>query len=601
MRIIVDSGKERITIGSKQMYLWDAFCHNLPDFFDEYSRIRSKIIKYFVVDGINYGELLAHLFFQNEQYFSKAPGLVLILNYLEALDSLDTKDAKGELVLEINDSAYETFKKCAELVGAKKGLKIRVVKENYARKKFEFLYQNPLVFRNLLKARFFVRLVLGWARKLLRKQNRKKTDVLFLANIRFENNLPENNSMFGSTIMELNKRKVSNKTLRYEELERLSNLKRFIKKFFMQKQSYIGDYYSLRHFRNCTRDFRLLRKRWNLVKNNPEFKQIFTYKGYNYYDLLLPKLEIVFNALTYISCDSSNIAKTIINKEDYKVLVLEHEESMYGKGFMLNTRLDKKRKTIALAHELIYRGCGHTYIKDKQVLNRNSELWRPLPDIKCVWSEYSRNELLESCNYPDQIIRVTGNPKFDFLFKRKYDENEIIKKYGLSKNKKRVLCAPSPINLSYIDEINDVSKKVGGLEFIIKPHPGDPRAAQIRERIRQLKNPNIVYADNKDDIYPLIHISDYIFTDTSTVGFEGMLINKIAICCLPENILMPPFLKGHIQVKRVNELASVLKKLEDNATLGKIMKEKKRLKEYYHYKNDGASAERVTLEIEKLL
>jgi len=597
MRIKVDYEKEKITLDSRQIHYLEGYLNHFLEFAEEYTRIRSSIRKYFIVDGINYTDLIAHMFYQNDYYFSKAPGLITILNYLDLLNSLDEK---SELKLEINDFYYKTFAKCAELVGAKKKFKIRKINERYAKRRLDFLYNNPRTMKNFLRSRYFFRFILGKIRKILGKHNKEKADVLFLSNIRFENNRPENNSMFGSVIVELNKRRISNKILRYEELERLFNLKRFIKKFFLQKEAYLGDYYSLKHFLRCNKDFKLLRKRWNAVKNNPEFKRIFTYKGHNYYDLIKPKLGLTFNALSYIACDSKNIARAIMDKENYEVLVLDHEENLYGKGFMLNSRLDKKRKILALSHELIHLACVHIHIRNKEALNRNSVLWRPLPDVKCVWSEYSKKILLESCNYPENIIRITGNPKFDFLFKGEYDADKIIKKYGLSKTKKRVLCAPSPVNLGYFDELNEVSKKAGNCEFIIKPHPGESKIMQIRKRVKQFHNPNMKYVDNKDDIYPLIHISDYVVTDTSTVAFEGMLADKLVFTCWPAASPIPPFLKGNIQIKRIPDLVKELSRLRNKQTLDKIKAQAKKITEYYHHKSPSAS-ELIAKEVEKLL
>ena len=598
MRITLDYKKEIITLDSKQISWFQGYVNNFIAIMSDYSRIRSEIRKYFIVNDINYTDLIAHIFYQNDYYFPRAPGLVTILNYLEILDSIKEN---RELILDINDFYLGTFRKCAELVGAKKKFQVKVLKEQYAKRNSDFWHHNPFLMKNALRARLGARLVLGWLRKALGKQNKEKADVFFLSSIRFDTGIPENNLMFGSVMKELNKKGVKSKILRYEEVERIANLKRFIKKFLLQKQAYIGDYYSLLHFLRCNKDFKLLRKKWEAVKDNPEFKKIFAYKGYNYYDIIKPKLELVFSALDYLSCDIRNITKAIIGVEDYKVLVLDHEESMYGKGFMLNTRLDKRRKTLALAHELIYPGCGHTHIRNNEALDRRSLLWRPLPDVKCVWSEYSKKVLLESCNYPENIIRVTGNPKFDLLFKKRYEPTDIIKHYQLSKPKKRVLYVPSPVSLSYLDELNEVSKKLNDYEFLIKPHPEEGRISQIKEKIRGFKNKNLKYINNKDDVYPLIQVSDYILTDASTVGFEAMLVNKIAFGCYPEDAKIPLFMKASIRINSFLELPAWLKKLSNKNEADELIKKNKRVVEYFHYKNDGRAAERVADEIERLL
>jgi len=598
MLIKLDFEKDRIMMNSDQDTIWFNRLVKTPYFWKEWSRVRSKMRKYFVVDGINYTEIFAYLMHRDD-FFSKAPGLMVILHYLELLDNVNEKK---ELELQIHDFYYETFKKCAYLVSKKKKFTIKILEEEYIKRKLGLFYNNAFFVRNILRARFFMRYLLGRLRKTLGKHNNHKADVLFLSNIRFEYDLPENNSMFGSIIKELNKKKIKNKDLRYEELEPLDNLQRFVKKFFLQKEAYIGDYYSLKHFLKCEKDFKILRKRWETVKNNPYFKRIFIYKGYDYYDLIKPKLELLFKALNYISCDCKNIAEAVIEKEDYRVLVLDQEENILGKAFMLNMRTGQKRKTVALSHELIHPITIHTHIKDKKTLNRNSVLWRPLPDIKCVWNIYSKKILLSQCNYPNKIIRITGNPKFDLLFKCKYDHDGIIKKYRLLKEEKKVLWAPSPINLSYLNQIDRVSRELGNLEFIIKPHPGESKVAQIKEKLQQLKNPLLTYVNNKDNVYPLISVADYVLTDASTAGFEGMLMNKIVICHRPpSSIRLPSFLEGIIQIPSLSSLTKELRKLENKGTSTKVKNKIKMITNYYHYKNDGRAAERVADEIERLL
>jgi hypothetical protein len=221
------------------------------------------------------------------------------------------------------------------------------------------------------------------------------------------------------------------------------NLKRFLKNFFSQKVPYIGDYYSLSHIRSCERDFKKIRQVWNEIKHRKDVQNLFEYKGYNFYEVIAPRLELIFRGLSYIAADTKNIARQISKQERYKVLLLDHEDNMLGKGFMLNSRTGSKRKTLALSYELIYPGCNHTHAKNLPVLDRKSALWRPLPDVKCVWGEYAREVLLKHCNYKDSIIKVTGDPRFDALHNLKINKMEIIGKYSLSQ-KPKILFASQP-------------------------------------------------------------------------------------------------------------------------------------------------------------
>lgn len=603
MLIKVDFENTSIHLGNKKIELHEYYSNKAEEFMLEYSRIKYEIGKYFVIDNINYAELITYFFYQNDNYFNKAPGIITILNYIEVLDQIKEK---SELTLEISDLYYETFKKCAELVSMKKKFRLKILQENYVNRNMDFIYNNPFFVKNLLKIRISLRYIFGLIRKILGKHDNTKADVIMLGTTRFEGNLPKDNIFFGGVIAELDREKIKNKIIKYEDLIQLVTLKNFIKRIFLKKQAYIGDYYTLNHFLECDKDFNSLKIKWENIKNDSEFKNIFTYKGYNYYDIIKPKLELTFNALSYIACDIKNISKNINEIEKYKVLLLDHEENIYGKSFMLINRTNVNRKTLALSFEIIWKGGVHISIKNTIIQNKNSLMWRPLPDIKCVWSKHSEEILTKKCNYPKKIIKITGNPRFDLPLKTKYNTKKIIEKYNLSKTKKKILCvlwSPGGISdINYLDELNIISKEIGNLEFIIKPHPRDINIKRIKKKIKIFNNQLIKYANNIDDIYPLIHVSDYVLTNGTTVGFESLLKNKITFGWFhKEDKNLPPFLRGVIQIEELSMIINELKKLSNKINLRKALNKTKTLRERYHYKNDGLSSKRVTSEIKHLI
>lgn len=600
IKIEINFDDDKIRIDRHSYDLWRNYVWEYQNYFFEYTRISSELRKQFLVEGYNYNNIIRYLIYEPHFYFKKSPGMALIFNYLNILDKI--KDKKRNIDVDIYDFYNDAFKKCAIIYGEKQGIKVRIGRESYLKRNLNFIYETQFIVRNLIKARIFLRYLLGKIRLLSGKNNKKKCEVLFLSNIRFSKKREDENIMFGSLIKELDKNIITNKVLRYEPLTQTTNLNRFIKDFIFQNEAYIGDYYSLKHFSKCNKDFKLLKKRWEEIKDKQEFKDIFVYKGYNFYDIIKPRLEMTFNALSYIACDNKNITEEIIKREDYKVLVLDHEENMYGKGFMLNTRNMKNKKTVALSHELIYPGCIHTHIHNKEVMNKKSDLWRPLPDIKFVWGDYSKKILVETCNYSGRIIKVTGNPKFDPLFKRKYEKSEILYRFKLDKKRKRILVASQMDRYSQ-NIYMDIARKNKDIDIIIKPHQGDD-VNKLNESLKGHPD-NLKLVDKYADLYSLIYVSDYLITYNSTTGFEAMIMGKIVFILNPnkDTLLGLPYVESGaaIEIYSANDLTNELKKLSDKKYKDKILDNMKKFVKNMHYKNDGKASERVADEIIKIL
>ncbi len=588
-----------IEINNKSYQLYNLIRKYSLEWLSKYSEIYDALAEYLYIDGVNYAYLINYFIDYSSYYFS-SPGLDIILPYIIILDEFVDEGVE----LEIVDTFPHTFKECARMVCNRKGVKLRVIKESYIKRRFNPLYNNHKMIRTELVVRLFLRYLIGLLRKMTGKDNRVAGDVLLLSNTRFSAHNERENLIFGPLINGFDNRKLSWKVLRYEKLTQTTNLQRFVKEFMLENVAYIGDYYTLRHFIECERVFKQLRKRWNRIKYKEEIKQLFVFRGYNFYELILPRLELVFNALSYIAADTAKITKKIIEKEGYKVLVLDHEENMYGKGFMLNTRTAQARKTLALSHELIYPGCIHTHIKNPKVLDKSSKIWRPLPDIKCVWGDYAKKILVDYCNYPEEIIKTTGNPKFDILFKKRFDRNEIIKKYGLSAKVPKVLYASPGNNIHTHKCVFEIARQNPDLEILIKPHPNE-NLAPIIKLLSLKETNNLILLPKHANIYELISVSEYVITLGSTVGFEAMLMNKLVFILNPEGSFLGglPYVKSGaaIEIRDSSELMDALKKLSKPFYRKKVESRMNRFVNFIHSINDGKASQRVADLLEELL
>lgn len=594
MRIIL----RNIIINNKTVY--DSF--RPADYILDYTRISNKIKPFFALENFNYWDLLNYFLWHSSFYFRKKQALDFIFYYIDILDK--KIDKKSKLI--IQGDYVGTTDRIAILISNKKKIKLSIINAKNKRK-YNFLYENPFLIRNLLRFRLLMRFFLGKIRNIRKVATNYKPKILLLSNIRFSKIKVEDNLMFGGVIKELLRKKISFKELNYETLTQTSNLFQFIRKFSYRKESYIGDYYTLKHFKSCENDFSLLKKRWDKVEEIDDFKSIFTYKGYNFYDIIKPRLELIFNALSYIAVDNKNITKTIIEKENYKVLIIDHEDNMYGKGFMLNVRTDSKKYTIALSHEIITPGCIHTHYNNKKVLDKKSVLWRPLPDVKCVWGEYGKKVLLDSCNYKKELIKITGNPKFDIILKKKYNKKTLLKKYSiLKKYKKRILIASS-FEVTLIDKCKKIYKEISQqnkeILIVFKPHPTEDMD-MLKSILKDMPK-NFFLVDKYCDIYELIYLSDYVITVQSTSGFEAMLFNKIVFILNYDNSELTglPYVKNRaaIEINSANDFKDEILKLKNKKYEDNIRINMKKFADSIHYKNDGKASSRVIDIINKLL
>lgn len=565
----------------------------------EKTELPFELQKYFIINNFNYFYLIDYfLNFTNKQ-FKKKCGADIIIFFLGYLD----KHIDEDIELSAEGNFAEEFTECVKLVceNKKHNLTIKKIKPNrnfFAKIKIN-LFHKPFILRNLIKSRLIIRYLLGLIRRIIRKTNKNDAEVVFLSNIRFSKRNEHNNSLFGSLIKKLDEEKVKNKVIRYDPPRYYFELKRFLKEFLFQKQSYIGDYYNLSHFFKMRKNMKLFKRKWRMIKKDKILQEKFIYKGHNYYNIIKPRLELVFKAISYFASDNKLITEQIIKKEKNKVVVIDSESSLNGKGFMLNLK-NKKGKVVALSHELIYPGCVHNCSKNNLIKDKNSIFWRPLPEIKCVWGEYAKNVLLENCNYNEKLIRITGNPKFDQLFTRKFDNQSIIQKYYLNKGKKKILIA-SNRSWQFVLFVSEILAKTNKYDIILKLHPKE----DVNIIKKYFKNLDVKVIEGSADIYELIHVSDFVITERSSVGFEAILLGKIAFILKKDNLTTGgiPYTqyKAAIEIKSAKDLLIELEKLKDENYKKEKLKNIKYFTDYINFGNDGKASERVFSEIKNLI
>lgn len=180
----------------------------------------------------------------------------------------------------------------------------------------------------------------------------------------------------------------------------------------------------------------------------------------------------------------------------------------------------------------------------------------------------------------------TGFPKADRIFQKDFTKNckEIVSKYGIDKNKKTVLYAPSwewgGRQLEMIDAVKDLN-----VNLLIKQFPYMPPEFEEQYNIIKDMNKkscgkkNVYILDSTINIYDAINLSDVLVSEESSTLYEAMLMNKPVIAVndwlVPD--VKPPRLPQFpydfaIKIPKSELKETVLKVLSDDIYLDKIKK-----------------------------
>ena len=195
--------------------------------------------------------------------------------------------------------------------------------------------------------------------------------------------------------------------------------------------------------------------------------------------------------------------------------------------------------------------------------------------------------------YNTFLVRETGWPKLDLLFPIPNAEEKKIT-MGLNPDKKLILYAPtfSPKYKSADDLFSSIQEsQFLGHEWVVKFHDLEKNATV--ERYRTLNSDLFKIIQDKD-ILPWMTAADLLITDTSSVAYEFLLLDRPVITYQASARLE----KGIDITEPEHLIGAITRSIEDP---GEYIESRKDVLSDIHPYSDGQSSQRLIGTIDKIL
>lgn len=199
--------------------------------------------------------------------------------------------------------------------------------------------------------------------------------------------------------------------------------------------------------------------------------------------------------------------------------------------------------------------------------------------------------------YNDFEVIETGWPKLDTYISIK-DTAQIEKDNILEKNQasKIILYAPtfSPSLTSVVDFLPEIKKIAQHKEYVIHIKFHDLMDKTHIENYKNLANSldNIYFIEERDIIKQLV-VADILISDTSSVIYEFLLLNKPVVTY--NNI------NSNIRWNNIIDATQLEKAIKDNLSKDQFASQRSEIIASYHPYTDGKSSERIINAIEEYI
>ena len=334
---------------------------------------------------------------------------------------------------------------------------------------------------------------------------------------------------------------------------------------------------------------KFLKKSWNDLKHDSKFKSSLKYENINLWKIMEKEFMILFFNFFLRAFEYFKVMLNAIETEDPNLIVVLNDRNMFGKSASLAGNL-KGKKTLCIQHGTFGNIVRKPSISDKIA----------------VFGKYDRDSLIKRGIEKEKII-ITGQPRYDLPYRKKFDKNKTCKKLGIDPNKRIVVFTTQleyPTQEPAIKETLEAVKDTPDVQMVFKLHPFHdrpllPKLNNIIEKYRKYGIRTIIVEEI--NIYELLNICDVMITEDSTAWLDAFVLGKPVISMNlgshrnPIPSCQKPYKKKKIVscINREGELKGEIKKILKGNKFRKRLEEKinKNVNDFMMY--DGKATERI--------
>lgn len=229
-------------------------------------------------------------------------------------------------------------------------------------------------------------------------------------------------------------------------------------------------------------------------------------------------------------------------------------------------------------------------------------------DYLAVSGEAIKEVYVQSGVNPEKIT-ITGDPRFDKLFKRdrQKDRAIIFSKFGIDPARKLVVLTTENIEeeetRKILNAVYLAVKDNNDLYLIVKPHPVEP--SLLHHNLLETMGLDNACVVEKADIYELLNAADCVITSFSTTGLEAMMLDRpvISINLTGKPDKMPYAASGAAtgvyQEEALNQV--LMDALKNNGIRKELKANRINFVNHYNYEIDGKASIRITNLISKII
>jgi len=296
-----------------------------------------------------------------------------------------------------------------------------------------------------------------------------------------------------------------------------------------------------------------------------ELSTVFSHNQISLSSIILPLLkEIFFEPYLPTFIHLIEEAKKFFIQIKPRALIQIYEVGPYAKAFEIAAQ-HQGIKTLSIQHGLIHEK-SLDYMH-KEIKSPENPLGNPLSDVTCVYGKYYEKILTEKGHYPQNKVKVIGNPVF-------YDLNstkQILSSYNLREKyqlpNKKIILIPLTFKVflgslnnpdyNLLEIIHDNFHNDDSIIFLVRPHPTDQGNAK---NFLKKHFPKINFKISKFSLFEDLYLCDAVVTTLSTVSIDATIFEKpVLIANLTNNV---PSVDAHHKIMEEYKVAILCSKNE---------------------------------------